>query len=104
MNSEEIRKAAEDAYTLIAFDYIRAPIGSRDWAIFKQGFDAAMALRDTRPVVPGDVAKDAARYQWHRAHGGMTWTNRVTSSRATGELYDAATDLAMLAAAPETKS
>lgn len=98
MNSEETRKVAEAEYALVAFDYARGPIGSRDWAIFKQGFDAAMALRDARPVVPGDVAKDAARYRWHRAHGGSTWTNRVTSSRATGELYDAATDLAMIAA------
>lgn len=60
MNSEEIRKAAEASYTLVAFDYVRGPVGSRDWVIFKQGFEAAMAIRDARPVVPDDAATDLA--------------------------------------------
>jgi hypothetical protein len=35
------RRAAEAAYIKTAFDYARAPVGSRDWVLFWQGWQAA---------------------------------------------------------------
>lgn len=52
MNDNE-RKAAELAYTSTANDYVRAPIGSRDWAIFLQGFQAALDHR-VSAIVKGE--------------------------------------------------
>lgn len=49
MTAETERQRAEQAYNAAAFDYVRAPIGSRDWAIFWQGWQAAIAGRADEP-------------------------------------------------------
>ncbi len=38
---EQDRSAAEQAYTVSAFDYESAPVGSRDWMLFWKGWKAA---------------------------------------------------------------
>ena len=38
--TEEERKAAEDEYTVTAFDYQEDPVGSRDWCLFWKGWAA----------------------------------------------------------------
>lgn len=43
MSANEQRKAAEHAYITTAFDYAKSPIGSRDWCLFWDGWQAARA-------------------------------------------------------------
>jgi len=42
------RKDAEQAYAISAFDYVRDPVGSRDWTLFYAGWRAALAAKETR--------------------------------------------------------
>ena len=39
-SEEELREMAEQEYTMTAFDYAKAPVGSRDWVLFWQGYVA----------------------------------------------------------------
>lgn len=41
---EEERRLAEDAYTISAFDYLRDPVGSRDWTLYWKGWLARAAV------------------------------------------------------------
>lgn len=79
------------------------------------GMDRAEIVRRLRRLFPGRAGacaqgaalleadeaelaalrRDAERYHWHRSVGGKSWTVLETGDRATGDLYDAATDAAM---------
>ena len=43
------RKAAEHAYTVSAFDYEKAPVGSRDWTLFWSGWQKCAAQKAQPP-------------------------------------------------------
>lgn len=43
MTTDTDRKKAEQEYANTAFDYVSAPIGSGDWRLFWQGWQAARA-------------------------------------------------------------
>lgn len=46
----EERKDAEQAYTVTAFDYQKAPVGSRDWALYWRGWwHRSLVYGDTTP-------------------------------------------------------
>ena len=49
MSTNEQRKAAEHAYITTAFDYAKSPIGSRDWCLFWDGWQAALAAYRATP-------------------------------------------------------
>lgn len=53
------RKAAEQAYTVSAFDYPSAPVGSRDWCLFWKGWQAAEK---------NDVYQETVAWQTARAN------------------------------------
>jgi antitoxin component HigA of HigAB toxin-antitoxin module len=61
------RKAAEQAYAETAFDYAKAPIGSRDWCLFWDGFKAASAPKPAQVAAPTQAEHDAAIAQIRRA-------------------------------------
>lgn len=53
---KDARKNAEQAYAECAFDYERDPMGSRDWIIFWNGWQAALQQREIR-VLKQSLAK-----------------------------------------------
>lgn len=65
------RSAAEQAYSVIAFDYAKAPVGSRDWCLFWNGWQACLhpresgdqvaPRRDERPMAAESLAFEAWR-------------------------------------------
>lgn len=44
------RKAAEHAYTMTAFNYEANPVGSRDWSLFWNGWQAALSQPASEPA------------------------------------------------------
>jgi hypothetical protein len=62
------REAAEQEYTVSAFDYPRNPVGSRDWTLFWQGWQARAAA----PAVQEPVA--VVRIHKTGGNAGIAWT------------------------------
>lgn len=55
------RKAAEHAYTMTAFNYEANPVGSRDWSLFWNGWQAALSQPASEPATVKDsLSVDAA--------------------------------------------
>jgi hypothetical protein len=64
------RKSAEHAYTVSAFDYEKAPVGSRDWTLFLSGWQKCAAQKSHPPcgadgaVPDGDLIRQAIARAW----------------------------------------
>ena len=60
------RKIAEHEYITTAFNYPEAPIGSRDWTLFWQGWQAALNAAPTPTKFQlGDKVRKTKGSQWH---------------------------------------
>lgn len=74
------RKAAEHAYTVNAFDYEKAPVGSRDWTLFWSGWQKCAAQKAQPPcgadgAVPDveGVIEKIVEYGDHRENEGGSY-------------------------------
>lgn len=70
---QDERAAAEASYTVIAFDYVNAPVGSRDWSWFWSGWQARAAMSASPAAVPENVraALDRMSTPLHESWGSV---------------------------------
>jgi hypothetical protein len=88
------RKAAEQEYSISAFDYVRNPVGSRDWCLYWDGWQAAWS-RAAKPAVPEVLFDGYAVLQ------AMSEKAKVrTSPENVSVVLDAAVKLIRAAAPP----
>jgi len=91
MDALRERKAAEHIYSITAFNYPEAPVGSRDWCLFWDGWQARATLTTTPSATePAHLAvKLAAFREAIRGHIGgeeyalISEVVRAIASRAT---------------------
>ena len=70
--TRKMRKDAEQAYTISAFDYVSNPVGSRDWELYWKGYQAAIAvIREGTPAGFEGNCEQRGHYCFQKTTSGL---------------------------------